>query len=228
MGTWVMANYFPGIPEALQAAGNRVVLARLSPTAGIAERAQQLKDQIELACGNEPVHLIGHSMGGLDARYMVSRLGMGHRVLTLTTIGTPHRGTSFADWGLKRLGKIVLPVLQFLGLPHQAFFDLTVANCQKLNAEAPDEPRVRYFSVAGRFEPGWSTPEWHLPASVISRLEGANDGVVSVQSATWGESCEVWEGDHLALVNWNHPLGKPQDRVPHYCQLVARLADEGF
>src|SRR5262249_30123498 len=80
---WVLANYSPGIAEAMTAAGNRVLIARLSPTAGIAVRAAQLKAQIEQALpSDEPVHILGHSMGGLDSRYLISRLGFDRRVLS--------------------------------------------------------------------------------------------------------------------------------------------------
>src|SRR2546421_448283 len=94
-----VANYFPGIVDSLEAAGNRVLLPWLSPTGGIAVRARQLKDFIDTHSPGEPVHIMAHSMGGLDARHMISALGMEKHVLTLTTLGTPHRGTSFADWG---------------------------------------------------------------------------------------------------------------------------------
>lgn len=228
MAGWVLADYFPGIPGALRTAGNRVLVASLSPTAGIADRAQQLKDLLDREVPGEPVHLIGHSMGGLDARYMISKLDMAGRVLTLTTLGTPHRGTSFADWGLRRFAGLLSPVLDFFAIPHQAFYDLTVASCQKFNAEVPDAPGVRYFSVAGRFEISWSTPEWSLPANLLKRLEGPNDGIVSVASATYGESCDVWESDHLNLVNWRHPFNPSPDRIPDYARLVSRLAGEGF
>jgi triacylglycerol lipase len=43
--------------------------------------------------GYERVHVIGHSMGGLIARYYVQRLGGHERVHTLVTLGTPHAGT---------------------------------------------------------------------------------------------------------------------------------------
>src|SRR3954462_3821909 len=76
LGDWVVADYFPGIADGLRAAGNRVLLARLSPTAGIAERAAQLRAFVDREPPGEPVHVFGHSMGGLDARYMISRLGM--------------------------------------------------------------------------------------------------------------------------------------------------------
>ncbi len=38
VGSLVLADYFPGIAAALREAGNQVLQARLSPTAGIAER----------------------------------------------------------------------------------------------------------------------------------------------------------------------------------------------
>src|SRR4051812_388083 len=92
-------DYFPGIRAHLEAAGNRVLAARVSPTSGVARRAADLKRFIDLEVPAGPVHVIGHSMGGLDARYMIAKLGMESRVKSLTTVGTPHRGTTFADWG---------------------------------------------------------------------------------------------------------------------------------
>ena len=61
-------DYFPGIREHLEAAGNRVLAARVSPTAGVARRAADLKRFLDREVPRGPVHLIGHSMGGLDAR----------------------------------------------------------------------------------------------------------------------------------------------------------------
>ena len=232
MGAWVLTHYFRGIPEMLRKAGNRVLVARLHPTGGTAERAAQLKTFLETQSPHEPVHLIAHSLGGLDSRYLISRLGMADRVLSLTTLGTPHRGSAFADWAVRRFSRLVCPVFQFFGVSFQAFQDLTTARCRVFNSETPDAPGVRYFSVAGRFETDWLAPEWGLPSSIVGRLEGPNDGVVSVASARHGETCDVWDGDHLNLVNWAHPLGsvfrRSPDRCGDYTALVGRLADAGF
>ncbi|EWT07449.1 lipase [Intrasporangium chromatireducens Q5-1] len=46
--------------------------------------------------GYERIHVIGHSLGGLIARYYVTRLGGDERVDTLVTLGTPHQGTYVA------------------------------------------------------------------------------------------------------------------------------------
>ena len=89
MGPLVLVDYFHGIPPVLRAAGNRVLVPKLSPTASIASRAAQLKAFIDRESPGEPVHLVGHSMGGLDCRYLITHLDMASRVLSLTTLGTP-------------------------------------------------------------------------------------------------------------------------------------------
>src|SRR5262245_12205620 len=73
-GPWRALDYFHGVMAALEAAGNRVLAARLSPTGGVARRAAQLKAFLDRHAPGEAVHLIAHSMGGLDSRYMISRL----------------------------------------------------------------------------------------------------------------------------------------------------------
>src|ERR1043166_840665 len=157
-----ISSYFPGIDRALEEAGNRVLIPTLSPMGGTADRAQQLKDFLLRHSPKDPVHILAHSMGGLDSRYMISKLGMANHVLTLTTLGTPHKGTAFADWGINRLERLVKPVLEFLCLPHGAFYDLTRAKCATFNAEVLDAPGVRYFSVAGKHDGTFYNPEWLL------------------------------------------------------------------
>lgn len=225
---YTLVSYFPGIVELLQGAGNRVYAPALSPTCSIAQRAGELRQFLLSTCPHERVHLVAHSMGGLDARYLIARLGMADHVATLTTIGTPHRGSPFADWGIKAMEWIVRPTLDFLQLPYEAFFDLTVARCQSFNEEVPDVPGVRYFSVAGEHDGNLAAPEWLLPYGIVKLAEGANDGVVSVQSARYGEECDIWEGDHLALVNWTRP-GRPRPEVlPRWERLIGRLRDHGY
>jgi pimeloyl-ACP methyl ester carboxylesterase len=46
--------------------------------------------------GYERIHVVGHSLGGLIARYYVTRLGGDSRVHTLVTLGTPHQGSYLA------------------------------------------------------------------------------------------------------------------------------------
>jgi triacylglycerol lipase len=227
-----MIRYFCTLPEKLTAAGNQVYVPRLSPTGGVVQRATQLKAFLQRVSPEEPVHILAHSMGGLDSRYMISRLGMADRVLTLTTIATPHRGSSFADWGVSRFARLVRPFGELLSIPLQAFYDLTTETCRQFNQQTPDMPGVRYFSVIGKLEGNWRTPEWQLSHAIISQLEGPNDGMVSMTSATYGEDTQVWQGDHISLINWHYPmqtlLGTRPDRTTEYAQVLSRLADAGY
>ncbi len=224
--------YFRGIAEHFRARGNRVLVPRLSPTRCVAERAAQLKAFLLWHSPNEPVHLIGHSMGGLDARYLVSQLDMAEHVLSVTTIGTPHRGSSFADWMIQRFARIVLPILRQLSIPHSAFQDLTTWSCERFNQQVPDVPGVKYLSVAGDCSGQWLGMPWCIPYAIVKRHEGPNDGVVSVESARHGEYFEIWRGDHLNLVNWpNRPAawaGIEHNRLDDWSRLLHRLRDFGF
>ncbi|MDJ0340564.1 alpha/beta fold hydrolase [Streptomyces sp. H10-C2] len=58
--------------------------------------AALLGRHVEQVCrqtGQRQVDIVGHSLGGLIARYYVQRLGGDARVRTLVTLGTPHSGT---------------------------------------------------------------------------------------------------------------------------------------
>jgi triacylglycerol lipase len=229
-GSWLKFDYFHGVYTAMEAAGNRVAAAWLSPTRGTAARAAELKAFLLQRFPGEPVHIIAHSMGGLDARYMISKLDMAGAVLSLTTLGTPHRGSPFADWATRGVVRLAAPFLDILKLPRDAFDDLTVARCKVFNDETPDMPQVRYYSVAGRYTVTRFSPSWHLSAPIVTKAEGPNDGIVSITSATWGEGCEVWDGDHVSLINWPQPgvSSLPCNRLPQYSRLLGRLRDEGF
>jgi Palmitoyl protein thioesterase len=72
----------------------------------VAERVEQLAR--EHRC--ERIDLVGHSEGGLIGRYYVQKLDGARRVRHLVTLGTPHRGTSWAHWG--HLVRHVLPSLR--------------------------------------------------------------------------------------------------------------------
>ncbi|MFI6419854.1 esterase/lipase family protein [Streptomyces sp. NPDC050842] len=53
-------------------------------------------DEIRARTGHAEVDIVGHSLGGLIARYYVQHLGGDTRVRTLVMLGTPHSGTTVA------------------------------------------------------------------------------------------------------------------------------------
>jgi triacylglycerol lipase len=65
-------------------------------TLDVRRTAQRMAEEIEAICeasGSDQLHVVGHSLGGLIARYYVQRLGGHRRVHTCVTLGTPHQGT---------------------------------------------------------------------------------------------------------------------------------------
>ncbi|MFE7647439.1 esterase/lipase family protein [Streptomyces phaeoluteigriseus] len=79
---------------------HRVESLNYSPlTCDIRIAAELLGRHIEQICqrtGSNQVDVVGHSLGGLIARYYVQRLGGDTRVRTLVMLGTPHSGTRVA------------------------------------------------------------------------------------------------------------------------------------
>ena len=80
----------------------RVTTMNYSPfTSDVRAAAARLAEEVEelvAETGYERIHVVGHSLGGLIARYYVTRLGGDERVHTLVTLGTPHQGT-FTAYG---------------------------------------------------------------------------------------------------------------------------------
>lgn len=143
---------------------------------------------------------------------MVSRLKPPNvKVLSLTTVATPHQGSSFADYMFKQIGMTNVPklykVLEFFGMETGAFRQLTreyMAN--NYNPRTPDVEGVKYYSYGAAFQPHL-TSVFRKSHSVIEPIEGANDGLVSVESSHWG----TYKGtlnhvSHLDLINWTSRL----------------------
>jgi triacylglycerol lipase len=231
-------SYFHRIDSAIADRGHPLIVSRVHPTSSIELRARQLKTQIilQLRALKRPkdrVIIIAHSMGGLDARYMISKLRMADRVAALITISTPHRGSPYADWCMKNLGKRLggLKLVKLLRLDLQAIRDLTREACEAFNNEIEDSPEVRYFSVSGA-RPWHRMPPMFLHShKIIADVEGPNDGMVSVKSAAWGEHLDTWPCDHLHIINRKTipELGrKSSDICGRYLKLLDQLAEEGL
>lgn len=67
--------------------------------ADVARGAADLGAHLQRVCeqtGHERVHVVGHSLGGLLARYHLQRQGGDRRIASLVTLGTPHQGSLLA------------------------------------------------------------------------------------------------------------------------------------
>lgn len=202
-------------------------------------------DHVLRETGAEKLNLVAHSMGGLDARFLISRRGWHDRVATLTTISTPHRGASAADYLMEqpqRIRQFVSDAADWLGV--QALDDAT-ADFQRaveglrpayiqhtFNPNTPDHPSVRYWSYAGRAGEGTDVPlnPFFRPLNhVIYEREGINDGYVAIQSARWGDFRGTLDADHARQVGLAAAgLRRAPEIHAFYRSLVESLGHEGF
>lgn len=261
-------NYFNRVADSLRAAGEVVYEGEVAPYQSSTVRGQQLAafvDEVleaESAC---KVILIGHSQGGIDSRYAISTLGYGDRVSALVTVSTPHRGTKVTDAALGLIPGFTDPMWDFFARiignvisdvgddPSLRAFCEQVSEKhmeQEFNPANPDDPRVAYFSVAGRSGLSMGLDEckgsvWGNPVQVdavdpllaatheflagVSFDRNANDGLVTVESAKWGTFLGCVPGDHLDEIG---QIADPKplldwDHVDMYRDVVDHLRAEG-
>ncbi|HTS64410.1 MAG TPA: hypothetical protein VMH28_20445 [Candidatus Acidoferrales bacterium] len=246
-------EYFRGVAEHLREKGFKVIAPVVDPTGGIELRSGQLRDQIAaaLAAGDldagEETHIIAHSMGGLDSRWMLSPANPDRirtRIRSLTTVSTPHLGSPIADladtperlsafghlpFGLG--GNVLEPALNALGISLDGLRNLTTALCEEFSARCVNEPATAYFSAAGGGRKGFPATAAVLLLfhQYISALTGQpNDGLVTVASAQWGTfDANTWPADHADEIGHNIdnllvPPGFPY--LAKYDQIVSNVA----
>jgi len=229
-------DYFHGIPRFLREAGNRVLTPRLTSFHSLEHRAAELKAQIDAAFPSEKINLLGHSMGGLDARYAVSRMGLADRVASVTTIGTPNRGSIMGDLTAGALSapayEAVKKVLSLTGLSPEGLRQISTRySSERLQEEIPDQPGVSYLSAMSVIRDPViknALPVFWIPHRIIKNTEGDNDGFVSLHSATWGEHLLTVHGDHYAQIG--HFLGNTRglDHLKFYEEIFRKLRERGF
>lgn len=203
-------RYFRRLEETLQDLGYAVSFPALPPTSGVDQRAQTLARHLQ-TIDREPLCLIGHSMGGLDARYLIRRLDPQRRVRALVSVATPHRGSPLADWALR--SRWPLPRL-LRAIAGPALRDLTPEACARFNAATPDRDDVQYWSYAGARALKEIPPWLRYWARLVQRQEGDNDVLVSVRSARWGTFKGILRASHFEQIGWSLAPAKPAIRRP--------------
>jgi triacylglycerol lipase len=210
-------QYFRNVRTYLAANGfANVVNTNVEFAGSVAHRARELKDQIErLLPDATRVHIIAHSMGGLDARLMIAEMGMADRVASLTTIGTPHLGTVLADHVIDRGGELWIDFLsKAVRLDLAGFRDLTIAACAAFNERLRDAEATNgvFYRTFSSFEEGNDMflalfPSW----AYLRAVEGRNDGLVPVGSQKWQSEIVAAAGTRKRVAQHEFPF--PADHL---------------
>lgn len=218
-------EYFNGVAKHLEDTFHGVVrvgIAQVDAIGSVEARASELAKQIVAASGGGMVHIFAHSMGGLDARFALSKNlhGVRGHVARLVMIGTPNLGSPIADAiasgdpaALRHLPKSILE----LHINQEALHDLTTRESERRDLKMEDvlEPPIVYEHVAGDMTaPGATASKTFKELAAFFGLAGANDGVVTMKSATTrcGKSqtpIDVWRCDHAGEVGWNLDFLQP-------------------
>lgn len=216
------------------------------PYAKIETRAESWVKRIQEVTEKVPsgkVNIIAHSMGGLDIRYALSKLDVAENVASLTTISTPHRGTSLAELTLKTPEAIRDKLADFLDWMGDRIYPHTksdaVASAAQLtrqyitevfNPSVPDVDDIPYYSYSSAVGKGTDNP-----IRVIARyqnkhifeIEGPNDGMVSVESAQWGEHIKTSNLSHLEQMNMRIKNGRDALYREFWLNVIKMLEAKG-
>lgn len=246
MADAVKGGVFAPIAVRLREAGYDAHAPVVQPYACISERARTWNDHCRRLLGDgdySALNLVAFSMGGLDARHLVSRLNGYRYVASVTTVSTPHHGTSLAarvlSFPAPLREAVVLPMRlagqwrypQWPALVEDALEELTPSYVRNtFNPATPDHETVTYFSYgayAGKHAPHAANPVLLPNNRMLFADEGINDGFVSTRSARWGRYLGTLHADHAQLIGIPSPVSR-FDADAFYLEVAQHLADAGF
>lgn len=234
---------FRGISSFLKEQGITVYVTNQDGVGAVCTNAAQLKAEILDILKKEKckkVNLIAHSKGGVDCRYMISRLDMAESVASLTTLSTPHHGSGFSEHLLKMPHYFMKPIAFFANLFYricgdrkpdiiQLGLDLTQDAMEQFNRDVPDAPSVYYQSYSSAVT--GKKAALPIPYKISRRCEqDETDGMVSVSSSQWGNyRGEIGNNtDHFKMVGIYGTKKGLADVGLFYLQIIQQLQAMGF
>lgn len=243
-------NYWGRIPRELIKNGADVHYGNQEAFGTVECNANDIRDKIIHVLketGSEKVNIIAHSKGGLDARYAISKLGMGKYVASVTMISSPNRGVKFVDYACnlpdkfyRSVAKIFDKYFLVLGDKKPDFYSATrmfsTYESRKFNEEVKDVRGVYYQSYASVMSNMFSDNILSIPYLLVKLTEGSdNDGLVSVESAKWGKFKGILRNDskgrgisHGDTVDFHRDDYNGFDVVKKYIEIVSDLKNMGY
>jgi len=253
-------GYWGRIPSVLRQNGALVFHGGQDGNASIEYNAGILAgavDRILRETGAEKVNVIAHSKGGLETRYLISVLGYGGKIASLTTISTPHSGSR----ALSRIMKLPKPLtaLIFIGAKITDLFhlisgdkkpdtwtcirQLTREYLEEFGRRTPADDRVLYRSCAFVMKNALSDGIFIFPYLAVKALSARSDGFLTPEEVQYGEFLGIFTGtgrrgiSHCDEVDFRRrrlSRKKPQDEhhisdiTELYTRLVRELKERGL
>ena len=248
-------DYWNDIPGALEDEGARVFFTSVNGMDSTVNKALAFKQQflqIKAITGAAKLNIIGHSHGTVYTRYAISNLGLSPYVASHTSIAGPHRGSAIAD---VIMGVIPNPVKPIVGAaldfvyafifgdsnPNSVQNGYDLVRSYMINVFNPNTPNktgVYYQSWAAKIKTmAIDARNWYFIATwpILLATEGANDGLVSINSAKWGNFRGTQEGawysagvDHLNIIDQPFGITPGFDAPEFFVSIVADLKNRGY
>ncbi len=247
-----IVDYWWGIPEAMEDEGADVFITSVNGMDSTRAKAADFKNQflqIKAYTGASKLNIIAHSHGTIYTRDAVSNLGLYPYVQSHTSIAGPHRGSALADIVVgivpDSMEWLVGDTVDFL----YAFlmgdtnpssidnaYDMTRPYMiNTFNPNTPNKSGIYYQSWAAKGKIGVPTfvlgPTW----LIMLAYEGANDGLVSVNSAKWGNFRGVEDAawysigcDHANVIDQLFGITPGFDAPAFYVDIAGDLKNRGY
>ena len=247
-----IVDYWWGIKDALDNEGANVYITSVNGMDSIVNKAISFKRQYLEILAIEKVskgNIIGHSQGGVYTRYAITNLGLAPYVASYTSLCTPHKGSSVADYVFKivpqsswaLVGEISDVIYTFIfgdKNPQSLTNGLELTRpymTNVFNKNTPNVSSIYYQSYAGKINYLSNSVVLQIPWLICKSFEGDNDGLVAVSSAQWGnfkgiQSGAWWSGgvDHINMVNHFFGITPGFDAPQFYIDTVADLKSRGY
>lgn len=243
-------NYWGRIPNELTQNGATVFYGNHQSALSVADSAAELTARIKeitRKTGCEKVNIIAHSKGGLDCRYAISCLDAAPYVASLTTINTPHRGCKFADYLLEKAPEALRQKVEntynsaFKKIGDEspdfmaAVTDLSSRRCAELDTAMTD-PGGIYCSSIGSVLGHATNGKFplNLTYHLVHLFDGANDGLVGVESFAWGDAYTLLKANGARGISHGDMIDLNRENIPgfdvreFYVKLVENLKNQGF
>lgn len=218
--------YWGRVPAALRKRGADVYFGNQDGNATIQYNAECLVPVIEgilKKTGAEKLNIIAHSKGGLEARYLISTLGMGEHIASVTTLCTPHNGSPTVEkllgWfpHLIWFGSLVTDVYRKIAGDHKpqtfrVIEQLTVSFLKEFNAKNPDMPGIFYQSYAFVMKGWYSDLLMSFSNIIVNFFEGENDGFLPPANVRWTNFRGVYRSS--GWMGISHPGATDYLRIP--------------
>lgn len=229
---------FGRIERELSAEGHDVYVATHDGFGSIETNAEQLRDFISgvlEATGAPKVHLIAHSKGGLDLKYMIKSYSMAGKISTFTTLSTPHKGSAIAShiwrlpmWIKKIIAFFINTFYRILGDKHPD----AIKACNQLRcAKDGDEEMFDLFdgiycqSYSATLKRARDCFIMALPYKIYKKYEDCDtDGMVSHESAKFGNyrgeilDISISHGQMVDFASRKHQRAKIYEFYKNLCR----------